>query len=312
MMTSSKSETSTTFEVVSELEVVMTRVLDAPRELVFEACTEARHMSQWWGPARYSLPVCEMDTRPGGTYRFVERAEDGGEHPFRGEFLEVVPPERLVLTQIYEPYPDHPMQVTLTFEDLGDGRTKLIDRMRFDSVESRDANLAAGMEAGARESYDRLAEHLQTMDRGIWFERVLDAPRELVFDVWTNPKHVAQWWGPTGFTNTVEEMDVRPGGVWRFVMHGPDGVDYPNRIQFVEVTRPSKLIYDHMGQNPDEAPFRGFVTFYDEGPSRTRLIMRTMFPTSAIREMVSREYHAVEGGNQTLDRLGHYLSQRTA
>jgi uncharacterized protein YndB with AHSA1/START domain len=213
------------------------------------------------------------------------------------------------MTQIYAAYPDHPTLVTLSFEDLGGGRTRLVDHMRFDTVESRDGNLAAGMEAGARESYDRLADHLQTIDRGIWFERVFDAPRELVFDVWTDPKHVAEWWGPSGFTNTVQEMDLRPGGVWRFVMHGPDGVDYPNRIQFVEVERPSRLVYDHMGQNADEAPFRGCVTFYADGPARTRLIMRTLFPTSAIRELVSREYHAVEGGNQTLDRLGAYLNK---
>ena len=157
MTTSSKSSDATTFEIVSELEIEMSRVLDAPRELVFEACTEPRHMMEWWGPSRYSLPVCEMDTRPGGTYRFVQRADDGGEHPFSGEFLEVVRPERLVMTQVYEPFPDHPMLVSINFEDLGDGRTRLIDRMRFDSIESRDATLASGMEPGARESYERLA-----------------------------------------------------------------------------------------------------------------------------------------------------------
>lgn len=307
MMTSSEPATSTTFEVVSDLEVVMSRIFEAPRELVFEVCTQPRHMSQWWGPRRLSLPVCEMEARAGGRYRFVQRDEDGNEYGFSGEFKEIVAPERVVMTQVYDPYPDHPMLVSLTFEDLGAGRTRLVDRMRFDSVESRDATIAAGMEAGARESYDRLAEHLQTLNRGIWMERVFEAPRALVFDVWTNPKHVAQWWGPAGYRTSVETMDVRPGREWRFVMHAPDGAEYPNRVRFIEVERPSRLVYDHFGDDPNEEPFRGFVTFYDEGPKRTRLIMRTLFPTPAVRDFVSREYHAVEGMQQTLDRLNAYL-----
>jgi uncharacterized protein YndB with AHSA1/START domain len=300
------SKAETTFTVVSDLEAVMTRVFDAPRDLVYEACSQARHMRQWWGPRQYSLPVCEMDARPGGTYRMVQRSSDGTEHPFRGEFLEVVPPDRLVFTQVYEPYADHPIVVTLTFEDLGDGRTRYSGRMRFDSIESRDATLGSGMESGARESYERLAEHLAVLDRGIWFERVFEAPRALVFDMWTDPKHVAQWWGPDGFTNSIQEMDVRPGGVWRFTMHGPDGVDYPNRIVFVEVVRPERLVYDHGADSPDGADFRAEVFFGDEGP-RTRLTMRNLFASSKIREMVSREFHAVEGGQQTLDRLAAYL-----
>jgi uncharacterized protein YndB with AHSA1/START domain len=307
--TTTKPQNPTTFEIVSDLEVVMTRVFNAPRELLFEACTQAKHMSQWWGPGEFSLPVCEMDARPGGTYRMVQRAPDGNEYPFRGEFREVVPPERVVMTQIFEPYAEHPMLVTISFEDLGDGRTRLTDRMLFDTVESRDGTMQAGMESGARESYERLADHLQTMQRGMWFERVVEAPRDLVWSVWTDPKHVAQWWGPTGFSNTIQQMDVRAGGEWRFVMHGPDGVDYPNRIVFVDVDRPKRLVYDQSGDNPDEAPFRGEVTFYDEGARRTRLIMRTLFPTAATREMVIREYHAVEAGKQTLDRLAEYLAQ---
>ena len=162
MMTSSETH-PTTFDVVSDLEVVMTRVFDAPRELVYQVCTEAQHMAEWWGPAKLSLPVCEMNVRPGGTYRFVQRDDDGTEYPFRGEFREVVAPSRLVMTQIFEPYADHEMLVTLTFEDLGNGRTRLTDHMRFDTIESRDATLAAGMESGARESYDRMAALLERL-----------------------------------------------------------------------------------------------------------------------------------------------------
>ncbi|HEU0053538.1 MAG TPA: SRPBCC domain-containing protein, partial [Longimicrobium sp.] len=83
-----------------------------------------------------------------------------------------------------------------------------------------------------------------TADREVVQSRVFDAPRELVFDAWTDPAAVAEWFGPDGFTITTYEMDVRPGGVWRFTMHGPDGTDFPNRVDYHEVVRPERLVYD--------------------------------------------------------------------
>src|SRR3972149_4696907 len=91
--------------------------------------------------------------------------------------------------------------------------------------------------------------------------RIFDAPRELVFEAWTDPKHVAQWWGPNGFTNTIHEMNVRPGGVWRFVMHGPDGVDYPNKIVYDEIVKPERLVYSHVSG----PKFQTTVTFDEQG-----------------------------------------------
>src|ERR1700691_635365 len=90
--------------------------------------------------------------------------------------------------------------------------------------------------------------------------RLLDAPRELVWAVWTDPKHVAKWWGPNGFTNTIREMDVKPGGRWRFVMHGPDGTDYENEVVFTEIVKPSLLAYDHL-----RPKFHVTVSFADQG-----------------------------------------------
>jgi uncharacterized protein YndB with AHSA1/START domain len=159
------SPNDTLITVASDLEIQMSRTFQAPRELVYEACTQARHMAHWWGPRGFTLPVCEMDVRPGGAYRFVQRGPDGGEHPFHGEFREVQPPVRLVLTQIYDPYPESEVLVSINFEDLGGGRTRLDQHMQFDSVESRDGMLQSGMEHGARESMDRLSELLASLQR---------------------------------------------------------------------------------------------------------------------------------------------------
>jgi uncharacterized protein YndB with AHSA1/START domain len=110
-----------------------------------------------------------------------------------------------------------------------------------------------------------------TSDREIVVSRVFDAPRELVFDAWTDPEQVVQWWGPHGFTTTIQEMDVRPGGVWRFVMHSSDGTDYDNKVVFVEVVKPERLVYDHGGgEESDIQQFHVTVTFVEED-GKTRL-----------------------------------------
>ena len=157
----SKSLTITT---PSDLEVVMMREFDAPRELVFEAHTKCEHLDKWWGPRKYTLALCEMDFRPGGKYRFLHRGPDGDEeHGFRGEYREIVPPEKIVWTFEYEGMPGHVSVDTLTLEDIGGEKTRLVAHSLFDSVEDRDGMLQSGMEEGAGETWDRLAELLAEM-----------------------------------------------------------------------------------------------------------------------------------------------------
>lgn len=148
-----------------------------------------------------------------------------------------------------------------------------------------------------------------TADREIVITRVLNAPCELVFKVWTEPEHVAQWWGPTGFTNTIQQMDVKAGGTWRFIMHGPDGVDYTNRIVFTEVTEPNRLVYIH-GSDEEDDPDRFTVTItFEKQDGKTKLTMYSLFPSVEQRNKVVEEYGAIEGGNQTMDRLEEYLAK---
>jgi uncharacterized protein YndB with AHSA1/START domain len=145
-----------------------------------------------------------------------------------------------------------------------------------------------------------------TSSREIVTNRILNAKRELVYEVWTNPKHVAQWWGPTGFKNTIHEMSVKPGGVWRFMMHGPDGVDYPNKIVFVEVEKPSRLVFHHSDDVEGGKYFHVTVTFEDLG-NKTNVRMRMLFNTAEEREKVVKEFGAIEGNKQTMNRLEAYL-----
>jgi len=298
---------------------MLTRMIHAPRVMVWKAWTEPAHMAAWWGPRGMTTPVCETDVRPGGRWQLVMQAPDGTAYPLSGVYHEVVAPERLVFTDNWAAHPAEWREMlrkalgrepasqealnTITFEDLGD-RTRLTIRVRFESPDVRDALVGMGMEQGWTEMLDRLVEQTTTAEysgRTIVQSRMLDAPRALVFDAWTDPRQVTQWWGPNGFTTTTRSMDVRPGGKWLFVMHGPDGTDYENEITFIEVARPQRLVYTHA------APLFHVTVTFDDDNGRTRLSMRAVFDSPAERQMVW-ESGAREGGKQHLERLAAFLA----
>ena len=144
-----------------------------------------------------------------------------------------------------------------------------------------------------------------TCDWEISSVRTFNAPRTLVWKAWTDPKHLEQWWGPFGFTTTTKEYDLRPGGKWLFTMHGPDGTNYRNDIEFTRVVEPELLEYDH-GPSPI---FHTTVTFEETGESETQLSMCAVFPTKAERDRTDAKFKAVEGMKQTLSRLEEYLTK---
>ncbi len=156
MAASGKHELVTT---TPGMDIVMTRVFDAPRDLVFEAHSSCEHMSNWWGPRNSKFASCEIDFRPGGKWRVV-LAESEREIVFFGEYLEIVRPERITWTFGFEDNPGGPE--TYVFEEH-DGKTTVTSSATFPSAEDRDAALATGMEAGAAETYDRLDEYLDVL-----------------------------------------------------------------------------------------------------------------------------------------------------
>jgi len=144
--------------------------------------------------------------------------------------------------------------------------------------------------------------------RAIVGTREFDAPRALVFSAWTDPKHLAQWWGPHGFTTTTSSFDFRPGGVWRFVMHGPDGRDYQNRITFEEIVPPERIVYRHGGGDDVEpVQFSTTVILEDLG-GRTRVIWRGEFPSAADRNRVIKDYGADKGLAESMVRLADFVA----
>jgi uncharacterized protein YndB with AHSA1/START domain len=149
---------------------------------------------------------------------------------------------------------------------------------------------------------------LERDPRAIIGTREFDAPRALVFSAWTDPKHLAQWWGPHGFTTTTYSFDFRADGIWRFVMHGPDGRDYQNRITFEAIVPPERIVYRHGGGDDVEpVQFRQTVIFEDLG-RRTRITWRGEFPSAAERDRVIKEYGADKGLAQCMARLADFVA----
>ena len=147
---------------------------------------------------------------------------------------------------------------------------------------------------------------VDTSDRELVLSRTFNAPRELVWKAYTDPAHIDNWWGPTGFTNTTHAIDVRPGGEWRFTMHGPDGTDYPNKIIYEKIEPPSRLEYAH-SDDGGEIHFQVVITFEDVG-GKTNLTMYSIFPTAEALDFVVKEHGAIEGGKQHLDKLEAYVA----
>jgi uncharacterized protein YndB with AHSA1/START domain len=147
--------------------------------------------------------------------------------------------------------------------------------------------------------------------REIVLSRTFDAPRELVWRAMTNPQHVIHWWGPRGFTTTIETMDVRPGGVWSHIMRGPDGTEYPNHCVFIEVVEPKRISFANSGgsEGKTDVQFESTWTFDTVDERQTKVTIRMVFPSAAARDLVVNEYGAIEGGKQCLERLGEHVEK---
>ncbi len=147
-----------------------------------------------------------------------------------------------------------------------------------------------------------------TAEREIVISRVIDAPRELVFEAFTEVRHLSRWWGPAGFTTTTRAFEFRVGGAWDFVMHGPDGTDYQEWISWTEIVPPERIALRHGESRDDPNAFESVISFAPDGAA-TRIEMRTTFPTKTLRDEAVERYHAIEGGQQTLDNLAAYVTE---
>lgn len=297
-------------EPIAEREIVLTREYDAPRAEVFAAWTTPQRLARWWGPDGFSAPRVESDPRPGGELVIVMAGPDF-EQAMHARYREVEPTARLVVDSVV-PGPDGSPLIesshTVTFADLG-GRTEVTVRARAAVFGPEGLRPLAGMQAGWRQTLQSLDDALTgAVDRLVLLTRLYSAPPATVFPMWLRREDLERWWGPDGFSLTFHEFDPRPGGHWRFTMHGPDGTGYPNAIEYLEIDPCRRLVYRHGEPGDPDPPFTGIVTF-EEMEDATALSLRLVFETPRARDLTVEKYGAIEeAGAQTLRRLEEALA----
>lgn len=290
--------------------IVVRRLIGAPRALVFDAWTDPKRLAHWWGPIGFTTTTSAFEFREGGVWRFVMHGPDGRDYQNRITWDEIKKPERIAYHHgggsDVEPVQ---FRSVVTFEDEH-GMTRLTLRMEFASAEERDrVEREYGALEGGYQTVGRLADFLSqnASDENLQFafSRVLDAPRALVWSAWTDPQHVAQWWGPRGFTNPVCELDVRPGGAWRIEQIAPDGKRHIFTGEYFEVLAPERLVgtqcyFEH-------PPVLIATTFEDMG-GKTKVTTLSRFASRA--EMDGHRAAGMEWGmGQSFDRLAEHLAE---
>lgn len=294
-----------------KLTITVERVFDAPRMMVWAATTDPSLIRLWWGPKAYETIVEKFDLKPEGEWRIIHRDADGKEFGFHGVTREVVLFDRVVQTFNYEGIPaGHELVQTMVLEEMDGGKkTKLTQVAQYQNIQDLEGMVASGMEKGLTESFDRLAE-LTRAKKELTLVRVFDAPREKVFRAWTDPKLVAQWWGPRLFSNPVCEIDARPGGAIVIHMQGPDGNASPMRGTFEEVKEPERIVFTSRaflgeGGEPD-LENRNTVTFEDSG-GKTKVTLRVVVLKST--PVIQAALSGMEmGWSQSFDKLGDLVS----
>lgn len=237
----------------ADCEFVITRILDAPRAIVFRAWTDPKHMAAWWGPQTFTNPTCELDPRPAGKWYIQMRGADGIDHPCQGVYREVAPPERLVFTIDHSSLPDEwhdlvnpqrdktqgkpPLEgvATVTFEERG-GKTKLTIRVRYESALIRDSLLKMGMNEGWAQSLDKLAVEVATDKRPLVIERTLNASPAVVWKAITDKDAMKRWY--------FDLAEFQPRVGFEFQFTGEDkGVTYLHHCRVTEVIPEKRLAY---------------------------------------------------------------------
>ncbi len=308
-------------------EVLVTSIYNAPREVVFKTVTDPLLVPKWWGPSRMTTTVIKMNMMPGGIWRFLQRDKEGKEYGFHGVYHDVVTPERLVYTTEFEGLPGRVSLHTDKYTER-DGITICTALTVFQSLDDRDQMLQRGMEEGTFETTRRLNDLLAKVnmqprkdmfmeqheknEQCITLTRIFDAPRERVWERWTEPGQYMCWWGPKDFTAPYAKFDLRPGGKYLSCMRSPDGKEYWDTGTYEEISEPSRIVYtdsfadehgnvipaSYDGMDSDQPMEMAVEVTLDDIGGRTRLTLEHCGLPGG--DMIAQ---AKEGWDQSFDKL---------
>ena len=317
---------ATTVQSASEREIVLARTFDAPRELVWDLWTRPEHIARWWGPKGFTTQIEEFDLRPGGRFKHVMRGPDGSSYPNLSVFREIVALERIVYTHGggREGGRGAHFETTWSFEALGPRRTRVTGRMVFPTAEDRAFVIREyGAIEGGRQHLARLAEHVARSASGgdeIVLVRDFAAPRELVWEAWTDVEHLRRWWGPKGFTVESAALDLRPGGSFHYLMRA-GGEEMWGKFVFREVQPPERLSWVNSFSDPQGATARHAaheawplemlveLTFLENDGVTTLTLRSSPLDASPSERKVFRDGHdSMRGGwGGTFEQLDEHL-----
>ena len=311
----------------SAREIVITRDFNAPRELVWEAMTNPKHVVNWWGPRGFTTTIEVMDFRVGGMWKHLMQGPDGAKYPNKSIFKEIVKPERIVFTHGggREEGPGASFEATWSFESLSADRTRVTARMVFPTAGQRDFVVKEfGAIEGGKQTLMKMGEYLARMVcEPFVIEREFAAPRELVWKAWTERDRLLQWFGPKGATMKTANLDFRPGGIFHYCLAMPDGKELWGKFDYREIIAPEKMLWVNSFSDKDGGltrhPFSNQwplqllsqATFTERGGKTTVTIK--WLPLDATDEE-RRAFEAARAGmNQgwggTFDQLAEYLAK---
>jgi uncharacterized protein YndB with AHSA1/START domain len=313
----------------SDREIVISRVFDFPRELVWEAWCNPKHVVNWWGPKGFTTQIEKMEVKPGGVWKHTMIGPDGTKYPNKSIFKEVVKPERIVYSHAGGSENDKGASFvsTWTFAALPGGKTELTIRMVFETQEARDHVIKTyGAIEGGKQTMGRLADHLQDaedFEEVFTLTRTFEASRDLLFRVWIDPEHLKHWMSPKGFSIRYVKADIRPGGIAHYCMSGSNGMQMWGKATYQEIVPPELLTYIQsfsdetggMGRHPMSPTWPQQmltrIRFFEEGRS-TRITLKWI-PLFATAEEMATFKQAMAGMSQgwggTFEHLDQYLAE---
>lgn len=240
----------------SDRELTISRVLDAPRELVWEMWTNPEHIKHWWGPNGFTNTIYKMDVKEGGEWDFTMHGPDGTDYRATHHFVELKKPERIVL--IHTTAPKFQMEATFTAQG---NKTLMTLNSKFESAEQlQEVIKLVKADQGLKQNVDKLEEYITTVParKELVIMRQFNAPRKLVFKAFSEADALAQWWGPKGAKIEVSKLDFKPGGIFHYSMQSPMGEMW-GKFNYLEITEPERIVFTNSFSDKDantvRAPF---------------------------------------------------------
>lgn len=307
-------------------ELKITRMYDAPVDAVWDAWTDPEQAAQWWGPRGFTLTTHSKDLRPGGSWHYTMHGPDGVDYPNKTQYLEVE--ERAKLVYDHGGYDDRPplFRVTVLFSET-EGKTRMEMTMTLPTPEAAEETRKFIKQAGGDATWDRLAEYLAKEASGkeqFVINRSFDVPRDLMFQMWTDPQHLAQWLPPTGFDMQFMRCDIRPGGSSFYSMSNNAGVKFYGRTEYLQIDKPERVVYTQQFCDENEKISRHpmaptwpetmltVVQLTEEGHERTRVTV-TWAPYGAatleeVAVFVQARGGMTQGWTGSFDKLEAHLA----